>query len=169
MEINLKLTEGLAIYAACLSTIVFFWNVVKGTPRYKVDLVFGSTEEDGECKFGIYVSVKNPSTHTIHLSNISLLYPYRSESVFDKIAHLFKYRTMSNTVGWVHTSLSNFKLDDKCPIALEPGQSHEVFVPEEVIEKVLSDSTKRKLRAVVQDQLWRNKYSSKFDYPKNEK
>ncbi len=166
MEITLKLTELLAIYAACLSSIVFIWNVAKGIPRYKVDLIYGSSEQDGEYMFGIYISIKNPSRHTVHLSNVSLLYPYRPDNFYEKLKHIFKYHRIPNTVGWINVSLSDHEVDDKCPVSLEAGKSHDVFIPDKVVDELLSDSTRRKIRAVVQDQLWRNKYSSKFDYPK---
>ncbi|MFW8590005.1 hypothetical protein ACOI22_04300 [Glaciecola sp. 2405UD65-10] len=163
----MKFTEGMAIYAACLSTIVFFWNIVKSTPRYRVDMVFGldadSDSDKSEDRVGVYISVKNPSAHTIHLSNVSLLYAYRSETLLKKLYHLIKYQSIPNTVGWVHTSLSNYDIDDKCPIAIEPGQAHDIFVPERVITRMISDSVRPEIKAVAQDQLWRNKYSSKFN------
>lgn len=165
----MKLTEALAIYAACLSSIVFLWNVAKGIPRYKVDITYGSTEEEGDYKFGIYIAVRNPSSHTVHLANISLMYPYRTGGFFEKVSHVFKYRRLPTTVGWVHSSLSNYEVDDKCPVALEPGKSHMVFISEDVVERVLDDCTQREIKAVVQDQLWRNKYSSVFQYPKTKK
>ena len=168
MEKNLKITEVLAIYAALLSTVVFVWNIARGIPRYKVDLIYGTTEDEGDCKFGVYISVRNPSSHTVHLSNISLLYPYRSGNLVEKLTHVFKYRRMPTTVGWCYTSLSNYEVDHKCPVALEPGKSHDVFIPENIIEQVLSDCSKREIKAVVQDQLWRNKYSLKFDYPRRD-
>lgn len=166
MELNLKLTEILAIYAACLSTIVLIWNIAKGIPRFRVDLMRGSQETEGGFDLGVYVLVKNPSAHTIHLSNISMLYPYGIVGIKDKLIYLFKYRRFPNNVGWVSTNLSNYEINDKCPIALESGQSHDVFIPESVLENILSDCTERKFKAVVQDQLSRNKYSSELNYPK---
>jgi hypothetical protein len=160
----MKTTEIFSIYAATLSTIVFIWNVTRSIPKFKVSIVFGTEEIDGEYISGIYISIKNPSPHTVHLSNILLLYPYEKSKWIDLVTHAFKYRRFSRTVGWVHTSLSNYELDDKFPLALESGQSHNVFVPDEILEKILENSYQRKIKAVVTDQLWRKKYSRNFEY-----
>ncbi|MCX7567524.1 hypothetical protein OS189_14345 [Sulfitobacter sp. F26169L] len=47
--------------------------------------------------------------------------------------------------------------------------SHQILVPAEVLEQVLSDAKTRRFVAVAQDALWRNKYSSVFEYPADEK
>jgi len=161
----LKITEILSIYAALLSTIVFIWNIRRVIPNFKVEMIFGSDEIDGEFVSGAYISVKNPSPHTVHLANISILYPYREINILELIKHVFKYRRLPYKVGWVHSSLSNYEVDDKCPMALDPGKSIGILVPESVLEEVFEDSTKRVIKASVQDELWRNKYSKKFEYP----
>jgi hypothetical protein len=162
----LKSTEILAIYAACLSTIIFIWNILRTIPRYKVDIVFGVHENDGESKHGVYIFTRNSSPHTVHLSGIDILYPYKKSRSIDLIRHILKYRQMPGTVGWVNSSLSKYGLEDKCPLALESGKSHGVFIPHEILEEILKDNEQRQIRACVQDQLWRNKYSKKFEYPK---
>lgn len=58
-----------------------------------------------------------------------------------------------------------YEVEDGCPVALESGKFHEIFIPHEVLEEVLESASERRLRAVVQDQLLRNKYSKSFDYP----
>jgi hypothetical protein len=160
----LKLTEALAIYAACLSTFVFIWNVGRATPRFKVELGVGINEEDGEVRYGAFVIVKNPSAQTIHLSNISMLYLHCEPSLLDKIKFALKYRRFPHSVGWVYTSLSNYGIDDRCPVSIEPGASHCVFVSEDKIEKMLDDTEIRKIRAVGQDQLSRNKYATAIEW-----
>ena len=165
----MKITELLSIYAAILSTIVFIWNIARATPRIKVKTVFGIEEVEGEQVSGAYISVQNPSSHTVHLANISLLYPYTEINFKDKLVHLFKYRRLPLNVGWCNSSLSYNKVEDKCPIALEPGQSHNVFVPQNVLERIFEESTKREIKAVVQDQLWRNKCSNTLDFPEIKK
>ncbi|SEQ02489.1 hypothetical protein SAMN03080615_00065 [Amphritea atlantica] len=163
----MKLTEILAIYAALLSTIVFFWNVVRTVPRYKVDIGFGIESENDQPKHGVYISTKNPSPHTVHLANIDILYRHSEESFFERVKFLFKYKRLPISVGWVYSSLSLYKIDDKCPISLESGKSHMVFVPNETLEEILEGSCSRDLRACVSDQLWRRKYSNVFVYPKD--
>jgi len=163
---SLKATDLLAIYGACLSTIVFVWNVSRALPRYKVDVVRGVDDEKEQPRHGVYICVRNSSSQTVHLASIDFLYPYRNTRFIDKIHHIVKFRRMPKTVGWVHSSLSNYGVDEKCPLAVGPGKSHRVFVPEGKLEEMLKDSTKRRFRACVQDQLWRNKYSSVFEYPK---
>ena len=161
----MKITEFLSVYAALLSTIVFVWNIRKAIPRYKVEIVFGIEKDGEEYVSGAYISVKNPSAHAVHLSNVSLLYPFGKSGLIEKIKHVFKYRRLPQAVGWCSSSLSNYGIDDKCPIALEPGKSISILVPDEVLEKIFEDCERRELKASVQDELWRNKYSRTFKYP----
>ena len=165
----MEVTEILAIYAALLSTIVFVWNIRRAIPRYKVEVVFGTDKIDGKYVSGAYISVKNPSPHTVHLANISILYPSGKRNLFEKLKHALKYRRLPLSVGWCHSSLSNYDIDDKCPIALEPGKSIGILVPEDVLEKIFEDCEERMIKASVQDELWRIKYSRKFEYPKTNK
>ncbi|MCV2219931.1 hypothetical protein [Thauera sp. Sel9] len=165
----MKITEILSVYAALLSTIVFAWNIRKAIPSYKVEVVFGTDKVDDEYVSGAYISVKNPSAHTVHLSNISILYPFGKTGIFEKIKHVFKYRRLPLTVGWCHSSLSNYGINDKCPVALEPGKSIGILVPEDILEKIFEDNKERAIKASVQDELWRNKYSRKFEYPRTGK
>ena len=67
-------------------------------------------------------------------------------------------------VGSIQVS-KNYEIEDGCPLTLESGKSHGILVPESALEKIFEDSEKRVIKAVVQDQLWRNKYSRKFEYP----
>jgi len=167
----LNLTQYLAIYAAILSTAVFFWNVVRFRARSKVRVrvVFGMEKVGGEYVHGAMISVQNPSAHAVHISNISLVYHWRRTTFLDSLEHIFRFRRFPRRIGWCHSSLSNYDIDDKCPVKLEPGMSHQVLVPEEAIEKMLSDAKSRRFIAVVQDALWRDKYSSVIDYPVVEK
>lgn len=126
----MKVTEILAIYAALLSTIVFVWNIIRATPRIKVEVIFGTDKIDGEYVSGAYISVKNPSPHTVHLSNVSILYPYKKKKIFELVTHALKYRRLPLSLGWVHSSLSNYEIEDGCPLALESGKSHGILVSE---------------------------------------
>ena len=126
--VKLKLPEFLAIYAALLSTIVFAWNILRTIPKFKVDIMFGTYSNDGEIEHGVYIGIRNPSSHTIHLSSVDILYQYKDRKLVDLVSHIFKYRRLPRTVGWVHTSLSNYDLKDGCPLALESGKSYNVFV-----------------------------------------
>lgn len=163
------LTSYLAIYAALLSTAVFFWNVVRARPKVRVRVVHGMEKVDDEYVHGATVSVQNPSAHAVHITGISLVYHWRRRTVSDFFEHIFRFRRFPRRIGWCYTSLSNYDIDDKCPVKLEPGMSHQVLVPHEVIEEVLSNAQTRRFVAVAQDALWRNKYSSVFEYPADEK
>jgi hypothetical protein len=165
----LKIAEILSIYAALLSTVVFLWNTLRALPRFKVEVIFGTDKIDGQYVSGAYISIKNPSPHTVHLSNISILYPYKKANIFELVKDTLKYRRLPLSVGWGHSSLSNYGIDDKCPLALESGKSIGILVPESVLEKLFEDSERREIKSAVQDQLWRNKYSRKFEYPKTGK
>lgn len=160
----MELTEILAIYAAFLSTVVFLWNVSKAAPKFKVDLVYGLDEKEGSHEFGVYITVRNPSSQTVHLAGLDLLYQSEEPSILKQFQHIYRYRNWPSSIGWVHCSLPLYEIDDKCPLPLSAGQSHMVFVPEHLIEGMLNKGIGSKLRASAQDQLWRNKYSKSLEY-----
>lgn len=162
----MKITEALSIYAAILSTIVFAWNIRKTIPSYKVEILIGTDKVDDEYISGLYISVNNPSAHTVHLSNISVLYPHGERNLSEKLKHIFRYRRLPFNVGWCSSSLSNYEIDDKCPIALESGKSIGILVPETVLESIFENCDERLLKASAQDELWRNRYSNEIEYPK---
>jgi hypothetical protein len=161
----MEITTALSIYAAILSTAVFFWNVSRSRPKIRVKLIYSLEEIKGEYVSGVGVAVQNPSAHTVHITNVSLVYPWRKPTTKDYAEHIFRFRRWPRRIGWCHTSLSNHDVDDGCPVALEPGTSHRVLVPADKLEEILKDATKRRFVAVVQDALWRDKYSDAFDYP----
>ncbi len=158
----MKVTEFLAIYAAALSTTVFLWNLSRSRSRIAVKLVLGVSDGAGEVQSGAYIAIQNVSPHTVHLSSLSILYPYRNANLIDKVTHLFRYRRLPRTVGWVHTKLDYFSVEDKLPISLEARQSHHVFVPDPVLDRILHDAIRREIRANVQDALWRSTYSGRL-------
>lgn len=160
MELSLKATEWLAIYAAVLSTIVFAWNVFQSRPRLKVVIVFGIN--DGVA--GAHVSVQNRSPHTIHLSNISILYRGRAPTLKEWLSHAWEFRRLPRRLGWVYSSLSNYEISDGCPIALEARNSHHVMVPEDTLEQIFERSGNTKIMAVAQDKIWNSVYSKVFEY-----
>ena len=158
----MKTTDYLAIYAAVLSTLVFFWNVLQSRPRVRVDLVHGLEGTGDAVRSGIYIFVRNLSSHDVHLTNIDILYPYRIADLQERLAHLWRFRRLPRTVGWVHSSLSNYSLESGCPVCLEARTSHKVFIPQPVLEEMLSKATDRTLMAGAHDQLWNTVYSRKF-------
>lgn len=160
----MKITDYLAIYAAILSTVVFFWNVLQSRPRLKVDLLFGVETIDGVTASGISVVIRNTSSHDIHLAAIGILYPYTSVSIKERLLHLWRFKRWPSRVDWCHTSLSNYSIKDGCPMCLEARQSHHVLIPKPVVEKILSKATRDNLIATVQDQLWNNVYSRPFKW-----
>ena len=160
----MKVTEFLAIYAACLSTGVFIWNIVKSTPRVRVQLMHGMDNIDGEYVHGVFICIANPSAHTVHLNSLSILYPYQKISPWYPLKFILENKRIPWHRGWVHSSLSNYDVEDGLPLSLEPGKSHKVLVPEAIIKKILDDSVRPELMASIQDQLANNKYSSKFIY-----
>lgn len=160
----MELTDYLAVYGAGLSTAIAVWNYFRSRPKVRVLLTLASDSMDGEFTCGVGISVQNPSTHTAHITHVSFLYPSSVPTFRDRIKHLVKFKRVSRTHGWCHTALSNFGLSDGCPVSIEPGKAHWIFVPDSVIQEILSDAISPHLKVVVQDALWRNKYSRKFDY-----
>lgn len=161
----MKFTDYLAIYAALISTLVFVWNIFQSRPRIKVDLIFGVEGSGDAIKSGIYVTVRNLSSHDIHLSNIDILYQYRKPRIRDKIAHMWRFKNLPIRTGWIRSSLSNYSLGSGFPVCLEARKSHMVLIPQATVETILTEATDRALIACVQDQLWNNVYSRKFKYP----
>lgn len=161
----LKLTDYLAVYGAALSTLVFVWNARRASPQVRVRVVYThGMVVDGELKNGVGIFIQNPSASTAHVTAVSFVYPLMNASLFQRIGHLVKYRRSPRRMGWCHSSLQNFGLNVGLPTSIEPAKSHLIFVPGEVIEKLLLNSERRRFIIQVQDALWRNKYSKPFHY-----
>lgn len=157
-----SLTEILAVYAAILSTAVFFWNVFQSRGKVRVKVVFGIDKVDGEYVSGLNVTVQNPSSKPVRIAGISLLYPYRHIGIRDWFAHIYKYRRIPRHLGWCYSSLENFNVDDKCPVSIEPGDSHHVLIPHADLDRGLKGAISHRVIATVQDALWRNTSSKIF-------
>jgi len=160
----LKLTDYLAIYGAALSTAVFIWNTSRARPKIKVRIAFAVDTIDGVTDHGIGVSVQNPSAHTAHITSVSFVYPWRRTTVRERFEHLVRFKRLPFRIGWCHSVLSNYSVDDRCPTSIEPGKSHWIFVPDAVLQQLLDDAIKRTFVVQVQDALWRNKTSKPFAY-----
>ncbi|MGP9807747.1 hypothetical protein ACT3TQ_07295 [Halomonas sp. AOP12-C2-37] len=160
---DLKLTEFLAIYGAVLSSFVFLWNVLKSRRKVAVKLIYGIEGEEDDIKTGVYVFIQNPSTQVVHISGLSILHPWRKTNIFKVILESIKHRRWFSTYGWVHSNLSLYKVDDGCPISIEPGHSHKVLIPDDVLNEMLEDSVSREIMASVQDQLWNETCSKPFE------
>jgi len=158
-------TDYVAIYGAALSAIVATWEYFRGRSKVRVLLIFAIGDVNGETQHGIGISIQNPSGHVVHLTNVSLLYPYTKLSLWGRLKNVIRFKRVLRTDGWCHSTLSFHGVEDGCPVSVEPGKSHYIFVRHETLEKVLADAHSRRLKAVVQDALWRNKYSKAFDYP----
>lgn len=161
----MKATDYLAIYAACLSTMVFVWNVYQSRPKIKVDMVYGLEGKGDDLKSGVYIFVRNLSSHDVHLSNFSILYPYKRVSVAERISHFWKYNRLPVRMGWVSSSLSNYSIDDGCPVCIGARQSHKILISDGALESILDGAVHRSLIGCVQDQLWQNAYSHIFKLP----
>ncbi|RYY03963.1 MAG: hypothetical protein EOO53_05515 [Gammaproteobacteria bacterium] len=159
---NLKFTDHLAIYGALLSTLVFLWNVTRAIPRIKVKLIFGLEKVHDDYEAGVFIFVQNPSSSAVHLSNISILYPYAKVGIVARLSHIFKYGRIPKHLGWVHSSLSNYHLDNGNQLSLDPGKSHKVFLSKQILDAIFQNGLRRELIASVQDQLWNTTYSAKF-------
>ncbi|WLD97115.1 hypothetical protein PX860_01065 [Agrobacterium leguminum] len=157
-----SLTEILAVYAALLSTAVFFWNIFQSRGKVRVKILFGIDKVNGDYVSGLSVAIQNPSSKPVRIVGISLLYPYRRVGVRERILDIFKYRRIPRYVGWCYSSLENFEVDDKCPVTIEPGDSHHVLIPQANLDRGLKDAISRHVIATVQDALWRNTASNTF-------
>ena len=159
----MKITEFLAIYAAVISTVVFAWNVTTSRARFSVTLAGGANKSGEEYELGVFLSIQNPSLHTVHVNSVSLLYPYRKITLYEKIEHLIKYRRVGRYTGWVHNGLIFDDIETGLPVSIDPRQSHSIFIPENVIWEMLGKDGSAVFAAEVQDALWRDKYSEAFE------
>lgn len=157
-----KATDFLAIYGAFLSTLVFIWNVSKSKRKISVKLIYGMEGDEGNFQSGVYVFIQNPSTQVAHISGLSILRPWRKTSLLKTIVESIKHRRWFSTYGWVHSSLSLYKVDDGCPVSIEPGHSHKILIPDTVIVELLKSAAGRQIMASVQDQLWNETCSKPF-------
>ena len=165
----MRLTDLLAIYGASLSTATAVWNYFRAQPQVRVLLVFALETIEGESQHGVHISIQNPSDKTVHITNVSLLYPLESPSFLDRLKHLAQFKRISRSQEWCHSSFSNFGIEDKCPVSIEAGKSHGIFVRNEALDKLLEGTQSRRVKVVVQDALWRNRYSKAFNYSTQEK
>lgn len=161
----MQITDWVAIYAAVLSTFIFIREYLRARPRFRIILTFGISDESGESGMGMYISIQNTSNQVVHISHISILFP--SESLpptwLDKLKFMCRFKRSPNGLGWVHSSLSYYDVEDRCPTSIESRKSHEVFVPQTALEEILSKSPRRELRVEVQDPLWNSTYSQSLD------
>lgn len=155
-------TDYLALYGALLSTVVFVWNVSRALPKLKVRLAHTETGS-GMCT-GVVASIQNHSAHPVRITRVSILLPFRSKRIRRKLVHLLWHRRWLRTIGWYHAPLSAYGVDDQCPLTVEPGHSHVVFLPADAVESLLGRAMGRQFRVVVQDALWRDTYSHPFIY-----
>ncbi len=165
----MRLTDFLAIYAASLSTTIALWNYLRSRPQLRVRLIFALETIEAEMQSGVGISIQNVSAQTVHITDVSLLYPYRKSTISGKLKYLISFKRIPYSDGWCHSSLSLHGINDGCPTSIEPGKSHWVFVRYEVLDRLLEDAESRRLKAVVQDALWRNRYSKAFEYPTQDK
>jgi hypothetical protein len=152
----------IAIYAALLSTFTFIWNIWNSKPKFTVEIVDGIEKINGQFKAGVYIFIKNPSPHKVNVTSISLVYPYKNASLFEKLEHVWKYKNSPKHVGWVHTAVAFKKIKTGLPVSIEPRNSHSIFIPEKVLQETLSNCIDNKFAAIVHDALWRSKRSRTF-------
>jgi len=163
----MKLTDFLAIYGAGLSTVTAAWSYFRTRPQVRVLLIFAFETIEGESQHGLGISIQNVSSQTVHISNVSFLYPYRRSTFLGKLKHLVRFKRIPHDDGWCYSSLDG--VNDGCPTSIESGRSHWIFVRHERLEGFLEEAESRRIKAVVQDALWRNTYSKAFEYPAQQK
>jgi len=88
----MKLTEGLAIYAAILSTGNFLWNLYQNRPNHSVSIGLAFYEDSGKTTVGIAMTAMNPSPKTDHLQSFSLLVGGSRAGIMDKLKSFLNYK-----------------------------------------------------------------------------
>jgi hypothetical protein len=165
----MRLIDLLAIYGAGLSTTTAVWNYSRTRPQVRVVLIFALEEVEGEPQTGIGISIQNVSSQTVHIANVSFLYPFARSRFRDKLKHFIHLKRIPRNDGWCHSNLSLHGINHGCPVSIEPGKSHWIFVRHELLGTLLEGARSNRVKAVVQDALWRNTYSKAFEYPSQKK
>ena len=80
----------------------------------------------------------------------------------EKLKDIVKYKRLQRYIGWVHCGYIFDNIKNGFPVSIEPRNAHEIFILEERIREMLSASKVNTFAAVVQDALWRDKYSPIF-------
>lgn len=160
---TIEAKDWIAIYAAVISTIVFLWNVSLSRAKYTVTLIPGIHGSDDDVESGVYLTIRNPSSHKIHITAVSLLYPYKKVTFIDKLKFVFKYKSIRRYIHWVHTSHIFDDIKTGLPVAIEPRNSHQIFIPDPKLHEMLSDAVEKRFAAEIQDALWRSKYTSPYE------
>ena len=158
----MNLADFLAIYAAALSTAIAVWTVIQARPRIKVVVIAGLDSSGPTSRFGAYVQVRNISSHEVPLAAITLLYRHGSAGLVAQLKHSLKYRCFPSTVGWVHSRLSLYDVDDKCPTVVEARSSHIVFIPQVVLDRISRETAEQVIMCSVQDQLANDFFSNQY-------
>lgn len=158
MDLNTKVTDWIAVYAAALSTWVFFWQVRQGKPRIKVAVVPGIVDGD----FGAFISIQNRSAHAVNLTTCSLVYPWRKLTKVNWLKAAWQTRTVPKRLGWIHGFLPE-GVDSGLPTQVAPHNAHTIFVPEATLFDLLGTSAK-KVVFKVQDALWKDHFSDEFHF-----
>ena len=161
---SMEITDWVAIYAASLSTFIFIREYIRARPRFRIVLTFGISDDSGEPGMGMFISIQNTSNHVVHISHLSILYPSESlpPTLLNKLKFMWQYKRSAKGLGWVHSSLSYYDVEDRCPTCIESRKSHEIFVPQAALEEILSKSPRREIRVETQDPLWNSTYSEPF-------
>jgi len=154
----MSVTDIIALYAALLSTVVFFWQWKSNRPNIKVVVVCAL--EDGQT--GCHIAIQNLSSHTVHVGAVTLLYPWRKVGVMAKIMDACVHRRLDRRPGWVLSSLRNYGFDNCFPCEVAAHNSVGIFVPQSVLETVFFNATRREIIVQVQDAVWRNYCSDVF-------
>lgn len=155
---EMKVTDWLAVYGAVLASLTFLWNVLKARPRIKVVMVYGI---EGD-KHGGYISIQNNSEHAVRISAISLA-SQRRMSLWACAVHAVKYRRLNRWIRWNGTSLRTLGVEDGCPVTIPPHDEYHVIVPLDVVDTICSRSACKSTVAIVQDVLWNNAYSNRYE------
>ena len=161
MGIELALTDALAGYAAILSTLVFYWGVTQSKPKINVEIMLGLSDN---YETGIYILIKNPSAHTVHIEAVSILTPYEKVTLKKLVSYLWNNKHFPpSSVGWAYSDIRyHIENGTRGSFSLEPGTSHKLFVSQETLKDLLHDALRLEVMAAAHDQLGQTKFSRKF-------
>lgn len=108
-------------------------------------MIYGFEGKGVNLKSSVYIFVRSLSSHGAHLSSFGILYPYKRVSVAERISNFWNHNWLPVRIDWVSSSLSNYSIDDGCPVCIGARQSHKILISDGALESILDGAVHRSL------------------------
>lgn len=161
----MTLTDALAIYAGLLSTGTFIWTIRQARHSLKVRAILGLSDGgDGKAQTSLVIHLLNAKGMPAEARFVGVAWPYRRVSFSERVRHMTQFRNLPRWIGWVHGQLPE-STTTGLPVLIEPGRSHEIWVPLDELRNSLKADRADVCVAYAQDALGQQFYSNQFQFP----